>query len=321
VRAVVYHGPRNIRVKEVPEPKPKKGEALVRFMAGSLCGTDLHFYRGDWKTAKGRIIGHDASGEVVETGLRVAIEPILYCGRCTLCLSGRYNLCPEGAYMGMSAQGCFADLMTIPGKNLHAIPENVSYEEAAILEPVALALHTFNLLTPRIGNWAVILGQGPIGLAMTQVARLSGCRVIAVDVNDFRLEVAERFGAEFTVNPKKEDLRKRVLSLTKHGADLVVEAAGQREIVEQAAGLVGPAGRVALVGAFSGFVRFGGEATFFNVEGGPGKYPLALELISRSLVDVRSLITHVFPLEEFQEAVETALNEPKKPLKVLLKPS
>jgi len=112
-----------------------------------------------------------------------------------------------------------------------------------------------------------------------------------------------------------------VLSLTKHGADLVVEAAGQREIVEQAAGLVGPAGRVALVGAFSGFVRFGGEATFFNVEGGPGKYPLALELISRSLVDVRSLITHVFPLEEFQEAVETALNEPKKPLKVLLKPS
>ena len=321
MRAVVYHGPRDVRVEEVPEPKPKEGEVLVRFMAGSLCGTDLHFYRGDWKTVKGRIIGHDASGEVVETGLRVAVEPILHCGRCPLCLSGRYNLCQEGAYMGMSAQGCFADLIAVPERNLHAIPENVSYEEAAILEPVALALHTFNLLTPRIGNWAVILGQGPIGLAMTQVARLSGCRVIAVDVNDFRLEVAERFGAEFTVNPKKEDLRKRVLSLTKHGADLVVEAAGQRKTVEQAAGLVGPAGKVALVGTFSGFVRFGGEAAFFNVEGGPGKYPLALELISRSLVDVRSLITHVFPLEEFQEAVETALNEPKKPLKVLLKPS
>jgi len=321
VRAVVYHGPRDIRVEEVPEPKPKEGEVLVRFIAGSLCGTDLHFYRGDWKTAKGRIIGHDASGEVIETGLRVAIEPILYCGRCTLCLSGRYNLCQKGAYMGMSAQGCFADLMAVPEKNIHGIPENVSYEEAAILEPVALALNTFDLLAPRVGSWAIILGQGPIGLAMTQIARLSGCRVIAADVNDFRLETAGRFGAEFTVNPKNEDLRKRVLSLTKHGADLVVEAAGQRKTVEQAAGLVGPAGKVALVGTFSGFVRFGGEAAFFNVEGGPGKYPLALELISRSLVDVRSLITHVFPLEEFQEAVETALNESKKPLKVLLKPS
>jgi threonine dehydrogenase-like Zn-dependent dehydrogenase len=318
LKAIVYRGPHAIRVEEVPDPKLKRGDELIRFRAGSICGTDLHYFKGEWKTRIGRIIGHDASGERLSDGERVAVEPILRCGRCELCLTGRYHLCRDGSYMGMSAQGCFSELFTVPKENLHKIPENVSFEEAAILEPVALALHTFEMLKPKVGERAVILGQGPVGLLMTQVGRLCGLKIIAVDRDPHRLEVAKDLGADETVNAVATDSTKAINDLTNGGAEIVVEAAGSRHTVEQTCKIVAPAGRVALVGAFTGEMKFDGEASFFGVETGVGKYPLALQLISEGKIDVRSLITHVFPLTDFEEAIKTALDLTKKPLKVVL---
>lgn len=322
MKAVVYYGPGNLRVEEVPEPKLASDEVLVKFKAGSICGTDLHFYRGEWTDlAVGRIIGHDACGEVAKTGERVAIVPSVFCGFCKYCLIGRPNLCEKGSFMGFERDGLFSEFIAAPKRSLQPIPNDVSFEEAAVLEPVALALHTFNLLSPKIGEWATIIGQGPIGLLMTQIAKISGCRVIAIDLQDYRLELSKKYEADICVNPKTENAVEKVKAVTEGGSDIVIEAAGRRETVEQTPTLVRPAGRVALVGEFSGFMKFGtsGEAVFFSVYGPyPFNYELALDLISKKILDVKSLITHKFPLEEFQKAIKTADNPSLKPVKVVI---
>jgi len=320
MKAVVYRGPKNVKVEEVPEPKPAQNDVLVRFKAGSICGTDLHYYRGEWKDSKkiGRVIGHDASGQIMETSQRVAIVPFIFCGSCRYCVKGRPNLCERWGIMGFNRDGCFSELIVVPKKNLLPIPSNVTYEEAAILEPVALALHTFDLLQPRLGQWATIVGQGPIGLVMTQVARASGCRVIAIDLEDYRLTLSRKYGAEVCINPKSEKVADRVRTITEGGSDIVIEAAGKRETVEQTPQLVSRTGKVALVGESSGFINFEGEAVFFGVWLNPLKYALALDSVSKGIIDVKNLITHRFLLVDFERAIETATNAAKRPVKVIL---
>lgn len=321
MKAVVYRGPRNIRVEDLPEPKPKRGETLVRFRAGSICGTDIHYYKGEWKNLKkGRIVGHDACGQTVETNERVVIVPDVSCGHCPYCQQGRPNLCEHGRFMGFERDGLFSELIAAPKRNLLSIPNNLSFEEAGVLEPVALALHTFDLIQPRVGDWATILGQGPIGLLMTQVAKICGCRIIAVDIEEYRLKLSEKYGADVCINPKDERAANKVKSLTRGGSDIAIEAAGRKETVEQTPALVRPGGRVALVGEFSGRIKFdsAAEATFFSVRLNPLKYPLALDMLGRKALDVKGLITHRFPLAEFEKAIETAANPAQKPIKILL---
>jgi len=320
MKAVVYRGPRNLKIEEVPEPKPTQNDVLVRFKAGSICGTDVHYYKGEWKDSKkiGKVIGHDASGQVTETSQRVAIVPFIFCGSCRYCLGGRPNLCERWSIMGFNRNGCFSELIAVPRRNLLPIPSNVTYEEAAILEPVALALHTFDLLQPKLGQWATIVGQGPIGLVMTQVARASGCRVIAIDIENYRLTLSKKCGAEVCINPKTQKVADKVKTTTKGGSDIVIEAAGKKETVELTTQLVSRMGKVALVGESSGFIRFEGEATFFGVWLNPLKYALALDSVSKGIIDVKSLITHRFSLVDFEEAIKTATNAAKRPVKVIL---
>ncbi len=320
LKAVVYHGSRNITVEDVAEPKPKRDETLLHFRVGSICGTDIHYYKGDWGNHDGRILGHDACGEAVETHERLLVVPNISCGYCRYCQQGQPNLCEKGDFMGMNRDGLFCELVAAPKRNLLPLPDNVSFEEAGIVEPIALALHTFDLVKPKVGEWVTILGQGPIGLLMTQVAKLSGCRIIAVDVEDYRLNLSEKYGADVCVNPRNEKLEKKVALLTQSGSDIVIEAAGRRQTVEQTPNLVRPAGRVALVGEFSGHIEFGIalEAAFFSVVLTPLKYPLALDLLARRVLDVKGLITHRFPLTEFEKAIETASDPAKKSVKILL---
>ena len=321
MKAAVYHGPNDIRVEEVPELKVSARKVLVKFKAGSICGTDLHFYRGEWKLKNGRIIGHDACGVRADTGERVVMIPLTYCGACYFCQRGFPTSCERyGQFVGINKNGFFAESIAIRPKYLVPVPENVSNEEAAIVEPVALALHVLNQLKPDIGDWATIIGQGPIGLLMTQVAKLKGCRVIAVDLEDYRLEIAAKYGAECCINSKREDAVKRVREITKRGSDVVVEAAGTKGTVEQTPFMVRKAGKVALVGEFKGRMNFeeADEALFFTSYISPIEYPTAVELIARKLVDVKGLITHKFRLADFEKAMQTAANPAEKPLKIII---
>jgi len=321
LKAAVYRGPRNIRIEEVPEPKIIGKRVLVKFKAGSICGTDMHLYRGDWRwMKKGRIIGHDAWGVREDTGERVVMVPLVNCGHCYFCLRGLPTYCVNGKFYGLTRDGFFADSKAMLPRSLVPLPASISDEEAAVVEPVALALRVLDYRKPNLGDWVTILGQGPIGLLMTQVALLKGCRVIAVDLEDYRLEVSKRYGADVVVNTKREDIVKTVKKLTKMGSDLVIEAAGTTSAVEQTPFLVRKVGKVALVGEFEGYLNLedADEALFFTIYISPVEYPLAVELIAKKLVDVRGLITHRFKLVDFEKALQTIDNPSEKSLKVIV---
>jgi len=321
LKAVVYRGPRNIGVEDVPEPKFSPKKTLVKFKAGSICGTDLHFYRGDWKIKPGRIIGHDACGIRADTGERVVMVPVTYCGTCFYCQRGLPTDCEKyGQFMGIDKNGYFAEFLMVRSKYLAPIPEDVSDEEAAIMEPIALAIHVFKLLKPNLDDWTTIIGQGPIGLLMTQVAKLKGCRVIAIDVEDYRLKLAEEYGADICINAKIEKPLEKVREITKRGSDAVIEAAGKIRTVEQTPFMVRKAGKVALIGEFRGRMNFenADDALFFTTYLSPLEYPTAIELLADKKVDVSKMITHRFKLADFEKAVETANSPAEKPLKIII---
>jgi threonine dehydrogenase-like Zn-dependent dehydrogenase len=320
LKAAVYRGPHNIKIEEVPEPEVKGRRVLVKFKSGSICGTDMHFYRGEWKLKKGRILGHDACGVREDTGERVVMVPVVNCGHCYFCLRGYPSLCMRAKLYGLTKDGFFAESKSMLPRSLIPLPSNVSDEEAAIVEPVALALRVLNHLQPNLGDWVTVVGQGPIGLLMTQIALVKGCRVIAVDLEDYRLELSEKYGADAVINAGKEDVPKAVRKLTKMSSDFVIEAAGTIKTVEQTPFLVRKAGKVALVGESEGYLNLGDadEAQFFTIYLSPVEYPSAVELISRKLVDVKGLITHRFKLDEFEKALQTVDNPSEKPLKVVI---
>jgi threonine dehydrogenase-like Zn-dependent dehydrogenase len=321
LKAAVYRGPHLIKIEEIPEPEVKGNRVLVHFKAGSICGTDMHLYRGDWRWMKrGRIVGHDAWGVRDDTGERVVMVPIVNCGHCYFCLRGLPTYCVRGKFYGLTRHGFFAESKAMLPRSLIPIPAVVSDEEAAIVEPVALALRVLNHLHPNLGDWITVIGQGAIGLLMTQVALMKGCRVIAIDREDYRLELSEKYGADAVINAEKDDVIKTVRKLTKIGSDFVIEAAGTKATVEQTPFLVRKAGKVALIGESQGYMNLedADEASFFTMYISPVEYPSAVELIARKLVDVAGLVTHRFRLEEFERALETVDNPAEKSLKVII---
>jgi threonine dehydrogenase-like Zn-dependent dehydrogenase len=321
LKAAIYLGANNIKIEDIPEPEVKGKEVRVNFSAGSLCGTDMHFYRGDWKwMKKGRIIGHDACGVREDTGERVVMVPIVNCGHCYFCLRGLPTYCVRGKFFGLTRDGFFAEAKAMPPRSLIPVPPGVSDEEAAVVEPVALALRVLNQLQPNLDDWVTVIGQGAIGLLMTQVALMKGCRVIAVDIEDYRLELSEKYGADVVINAKKQDAIKTVRKFTKRGADFVIEAAGTKQTVEQTPFLVRKAGKVALIGESKGYLNLedADEASFFTMYISPVEYPAAVELIARKKVNVKELITHRFRLDEFEKALQTFDNPAEKALKVVI---
>ncbi len=321
MKAVIYRGTRNIKVEDLSTPEASDKATLVKFKAGSICGTDLHFYRGEWSLLRtGNIIGHDACGVRVDNGERVAMVPIIYCGSCYFCLRGLQTLCESGKVLGFRVNGLFAEFVALPTKNLIPIPESVSDEEAAILEPVALAIRTLDSLQPRLMDWVTIIGQGPIGLLMTQVAKLKGCQVIAIDLQDYKLKLSQRYGADICINAVEENVIRRVKEITKRGSDIVIEAAGKRQAVKLTPSLVRKAGKVALIGESKGYLNLEktDEAPFITYYISPIEYPMALNLISKKVVDVKGLITHRFKLDDFELAIKTADNPTEKPVKVVI---
>ena len=246
--------------------------------------------------------------------------PVTNCGHCYFCLRGLPSLCTRAKLYGLTRDGFFVEAKTMLPRSLIPIPSTVSDEEAAVVEPVALALQVLNRMQPNLGDWVTVLGQGPIGLLMTQIALLKGCRVIAVDLEDSRLKYSEKYGADAVINAGTEDVPKAVKQLTKVGSHFVIEAAGTKTTVEQTPFLVRKAGKVALVGESEGYLNLGDadEAQFFTIYLSPVEYPKAIELIGRKLVDIKGLITHRFKLAEFEKALKTVDNSSEKTLKVVI---
>jgi len=331
VRALRLHATGDLRLSEEERPKPREGETLVRVTAVGLCGSDLHWFGeggiGETRLERPLVLGHELAG-VTEDGRRVAIDPAVACEACALCREGHPNLCEQVRFAGHGADdGGLREWMAWPARALFALPDALSDADGAMLEPLGVALHAVDLAHVRAGASVGVFGCGPIGLLALQAARLAGAgRLFATDRPDrpHRLEAARLLGAEvFAADAGGEALAIR--DALSSGLDVAIELAGENAAVDAAIAAVRPGARVVLAGIPAE------ERTSFKAASARRKgltlvlcrrmkhtYPRAIRLVADGAVDVRSAVTHRFPLERGAEAFATATR--REGLKVLVTP-
>jgi L-idonate 5-dehydrogenase len=328
MRAFVLHGAEDIRWEEVPCPAPARGEVLVRVRAAGICGSDLHYYAhgrcGNFVPTRPFILGHEFSGEVaalgegvtgLEVGAGVAVDPSQPCGKCKLCRLGRYNLCPEMIYFGSASvdpprDGCYADYIVAPAGNCVVLPEGFEYSWGALLEPLSVAAHAVQRGGGASGKNVLITGGGTIGQMILKIAVAFGAsRVVVSDLKPFARQFATEQGADATLDPADPDCKAQAGAMAPEGFDLVFEAAGAPLALTQAVQLAARGATVVQVGTLSDGVgipantlltrelQYLASWRFANV------FPMVVDMIAAGRIDVRPLVTHVFPFEQLQEAL------------------
>lgn len=330
--AARLHGPSDLRIDQVPHPgPPDSGQVLLRIKVTGLCGSDLHSYLdariGDTRVEGPFIIGHEFSGVVEEVGrdaldgnfcpikpgMRVAVDPAQPCGRCELCAEGHPNLCRRLRFCGNFPDGgSLCQWILMPARCCFPVPDTIDDVTAAQLEPLGVAIHAVDLARIRVAASAAVLGAGPIGLLILQLAKLAGATpVFVTDHLPWRLELARKLGG-IPIHYQEEDPVQLIQDRTGGlGADAVVEAAWAEESVAQAVEIVRAGGRVVLVGIPSddrlsmkhSTARRKG-LTIAMSRRMKHAYPRALRLVRHGLVDLRGLVSHHFPLERAAEAFE-----------------
>ena len=320
MKALVMHKYKELTYEDVERPEPKKGEVLIRLKACSVCGSDVHGFDGSTGRRKPPIImGHEASGiieavgEGVESyrpGDRVTFDSTVYCNECDMCRKGMVNLCSNRQVLGVSCDeyrrhGCFAEYVTVPDYILYRIPDNVTYVQASMIEPLSVAYHAATRTKIGEGDTAVVIGIGTIGLLTHQVIRSFGVRqLIAVDIDDGRLELAKRNGATDCVNSKNPDALKQILQLSGGGVDVALDATGIDVTVNMAIRSVHLNGKVVLIGNLAPKIDFPlqiavtRQLSLFGSCASAGEYPACLDLIASGKVEVDSMISKKIPLAE-----------------------
>jgi 2-desacetyl-2-hydroxyethyl bacteriochlorophyllide A dehydrogenase len=336
MKAAVWYGGKDIRIEEVPTPKIKDDEVLVRVKAVSICGSDVHAYRGVSKRRTPPLVmGHEFSGEIVKLGKsvkgfkegkRVVVEPILTCRICRLCRLGRNNICENMSLVGLHLSGAFSEYVSIPASNCHLLPDTVSFEEASLVEPLAVAVHAVTLASLETNEDMCILGSGAIGLMTLQVVNdIDAENLFVIDTLEYRLDLAKKLGATRTINAKKEDPVKEVLACG--GVNTVFEAVGHQNTVQQALTMVQKGGKVVIIGMLDATMELDMlDVTVKEIEirGSYGytskDFKQALTLITNGKVEVKPLITHVLPLHDITKGFDMLSQASENVIKVVLKP-
>jgi L-iditol 2-dehydrogenase len=322
------HGAGDLRLRDEPVPRPGSGECLVRVEAVGICGSDLHWFEegaiGDARLEHPLVVGHEFAGVVEDgalAGRRVAVDPAIPCERCDLCREGHPNLCPAVRFAGhASCDGGLRRFISWPADRLHPLPDSMDGVTGALLEPLGVAIHAVDLGHVDVGARVAIAGCGPIGLLLQQVLTAAGATLaLAVEPLAHRREAATRMGAESALAP--ED----VASWDEPPVDVAFEAAGTDDAVDAALRVARPGARVVLAGipagdttTFSASVARRKGLTLVVVRRMKEVYPRAIRLVAAGAVDVRSLVTHRFPLARAGEAFESAAA--REGLKVVVEP-
>lgn len=343
VKALLLSEYNRLEVVDVPMPRPGPDELLVRVEACGICGSDVHGYDG----GSGRrippiVMGHEAAGTVVAAGTeapefsegqRVTFDSTIYCGRCEYCLRGEVNLCNSRQVLGVSTPdfrraGAFAEYVTVPKRLVYSVPESLPFEHAALVEPLAVAVHAVDLSGVKEGDSAVVIGAGTIGLLVLQAARLAGCtQVFVVDVDASRLTLAEELGATATFNAKTMDVVSEVKKHTEgEGVDIAFEAVGSTPTIKTSVDCVRKGGTVTLIGnvvptaeiplqaVVSKQLRLQGSAA------SAGEYPRCIDMLASGAVNVRPIISVVAPLDEGANWFHRLHSREQGLLKVVLTP-
>lgn len=338
MRAAVIVEPHVLEITEVAQPSPAPGEVVVEVRACGICGTDIHILRGEYWGSYPRIPGHELSGVVtavgagvehVREGMPVALNPNLPCRHCAQCLVGRPHLCEYNEAVGVSRDGGFAQLCAVPAELVVPLPEEVSYAQAALAEPLSCCIHGIDQAGIKTGDTVVILGGGSVGMMMTQLARLSGATgIIVSEPVAERRELVRSFGATAVIDPEKasDDLRKEVEEHTAGGADVIIEAAGLEATAQQAVGLARPGGTVLLFGVcppqtkihINPYDIFMHEITIKGSYINPSTLTRALALIASKAVTLDPLISHTLPLKGLLQGIK--LMETGEAFKVIIDP-
>lgn len=343
MRAVVYYNVDDFRVENVPTPKIGFGEMLVKVRACGICSTDL--FRAIYRAAKpGSVLGHEIAGDVAEVGLgvtgfnagdRVAVLHRAPCGACYYCRHGQEPLCDQYRQAGIGPGGFAEYIRVAPAivqKVVIKIPDSMTYEEATMTEPTACSLRAAARCVIEPGDTILIIGGGPLGLLNAQVAKfMSASQVIISDHHDYRVKIAESLGVDYAFNAKKVNVEEKVRELTDNrGADLVIVAVASTEAVHQSLKTVRSGGRICLFGDFRDVpqpnlnidpkIILRDNIKIMGSWGcSPQDYHVAFNMIKMGRVKVREMITHVFPMEKFTEALKVIAG--KQCLRVVINPS
>lgn len=323
-------------------PVPAEGELLIKLEYVGVCGSDLHFYEngrlGNWVPDGPLVLGHEPGGIVAEVGPgvtgfqkgdRVAIEPGVPCGTCEMCKKGLYNLCPDMSFMAIPKErdGVFSEYCVHPANMCYRLPDNVDTMEGALIEPLAVGFHAAEVAGAKIGQSAVVLGCGCIGLVTIMVLKARGVNEIyAVDVIDKRLDKAKEVGATRVFQAKEENIEEFVKLLPGKGVDLVFETAGAEFTTRQSAKLIRNGGRVVLVGMCaepeivvdigSLSAKEGDLKTIFRYR---NLYPTAIKAVSEGIIPLKSIVSHVFDFKDVIEGVAYNVENKSDVIKAVIK--
>lgn len=342
MKAAVYYAIKDVRLEEVPVPVTTPGKIKIKVKFAGICGSDLHAYHhgigvqtGDPHPLSGKssplTLGHEFAGEIEEIGEgvigfakgdRVAIEPIMYCGKCQSCRMGLYNQCEKMGFVGLNDNGGFADYVLVDSYMVHKLPDNVSFEEAALVEPTAVAMHAVRQSKLKVGDSAAVFGVGPIGLLTILAAKSAGAsKVYAIDVSDERLKLAEKLGA-IAINSLK--LNATEIIQAAGGVHVAYEAAGVQPTLSSAVSSVKQGGEVMIIAAFAQPTQINiselmvKEANVTSILAYRHIFPEIIALIADAKLDVKQVITKKIELKDIIEDGLELLVKDKSQAKILV---
>jgi len=330
MKAAYLVAKRKLEVRDVPAPRIENDrDVFVKLRSSGICGSDIHYYEygkiGSLEVAFPMILGHECSAVVEDVGSavtklkpgdRVAIEPAVTCGKCEACLTGRQNVCKDVRFLSVPGelQGCLKEYMVMPEVNVIPLPDDVTFEDAAMLEPLSVCAYAVKLSNIKPGDSIAVLGSGPIGLLTMEVANTSGAVLsLATDIVKERVEMASRLGATHSLNRNETDVVQEILDATHgRGVDLAFECAGEQDTITQGLKVLRPGGMFVLIGipgpnteyAFNTDIMRGKELTVVYVRRQVHYVERALNLVKARRIDVRTLVTHRFSLEKTNDAYE-----------------
>lgn len=342
MRVAIMEGIGKMGFTQRPIPTPKEDEVLVKLEYVGICGSDMHYYEtgaiGDFVMEPPFVLGHEPGGTVVEVGSkvkhlkvgdRVALEPGKTCGHCRYCREGKYNLCPDVVFFATPpVDGVFQEYVAHEADLCFKLPDNVSTLEGALIEPLAVGFHAAIQGDAHLGQKAVVMGAGCIGLVSMMALKARGVQdVYVVDVMDKRLEKAMELGATAVINGKKEDVVVRLNELTGGmGTDLAIDTAGSEFTVRQAIMAAAKGSTIVLVG----YSRTGEmnmptdfilnkELTLKSVFRYRHIYPIAIEAVASGKVNLKGIVSNIFPLSDIQNAMDESIRNKADIVKSVIK--
>lgn len=343
MKALIYTEPYSFEYSDFPDPSVGEDEVLIRVKACGICGSDVHGFTG--KTGRRLpplIMGHEAAGIVedfgknvkeLKKGARVCFDSTVYCNKCQPCRSGLYNRCDKRQVLGVSTpefkrHGAFAEYVAVPSWIVFKIPDNMSFIQASFLEPASIGTHAGNRPPISSEDTVVVIGGGTIGLFVMQAARLRGAaKVIVVDINEFRLDLATKLGANKVINPLKCDLKEMIFEETQgKGANVTFEVVGYAKTFRDGISVTKTGGHLIAVGNLEQTAEFNlqelvaRELTFRGSYASSGEFKDCIGLVASGKINIEPLISDVLPLKEGPSAFERLHKAEENLLKIVLEP-